>query len=198
MAIWHAISTSISSGFLLIISLWLSHSEQLPAIRELRNLCKKYMSNNAKDNNLISLSDYHDPSLLPVPGDLQPLTSCKHVAFHACFQTGGIVNSCHSTYLGNTLILFYPQDSRTPTPGCIKYIFEDHGSVWFAVHHHPLAPDSMIDPYCHYPYFPAWLYLASLSENIELVLSSWVLSHIAQWCFSELVVILALMMTYNR
>ncbi|KAG9308362.1 hypothetical protein JVU11DRAFT_11990 [Chiua virens] len=134
------------------------------------------------------------PILLPVPDDLWPLISSSHLKFRAHFQTGGVVFSRHSTHIGNSLILFYPQDCRDATPGCIKYIYEDNGSIWFAVQRHLPAPKGTVDPYRHYPYFPAQLYLTSLS-TIKLIPPSRVLSHVARWQFSEeLVVILALTM----
>ncbi|KAG6370130.1 hypothetical protein JVT61DRAFT_12430 [Boletus reticuloceps] len=146
------------------------------------------------------LPDEHIPSSpLPVLVDLRPLTSSSRLPFRARFQTGGVVYSRSSTHLGNSLILFYPTDSSHPIPGCIKYIFEDGGCVWFAVHCHPPARESTIDPYRHYPYFPARLYAADLSNEIELVSPSQVLSHIVRWRFSEeSVVVLALTMVCNH
>lgn len=117
------------------IHCWLSRSECPSAIKELQKLFDKHISSEAASDSVL-ISDNSSPTLLSVPDDLQPLTSSSCLAFCACFQTDGVVYSHCSTHMGNSLIMFYPQGQREPTPDCIKYIFEHEGSVWFAVQHH--------------------------------------------------------------
>jgi hypothetical protein len=69
--------------------------------------------------------------------------------------------------------------------GCIKYIFLQGDTVHFAVQRQLPADGVVVDPFLRYPYFPARLYSAELSDTLELVHPSWVISHFARWRYSE-------------
>ena len=101
----------------------------------------------------------------------------------------------HLTHIGNSLVVFYPTgDTSLPAmPGSIKYIFEHGGKTFFALQCQNPAPSNTLDPFCHYPHFPAQLYCADLSPELEKVDPSWVVFHYAQWSFMPtLVVVLTL------
>ena len=48
----------------------------------------------------------------------------------------------------------------------------------------PAGADT-IDPFQHYPYFPARVYSAQVDEDLEVVRLEWVMCHYALWHFSE-------------
>ena len=83
--------------------------------------------------------------------------------------------------------MFYRGGSRSssPIPGCIKYIFEDNGRILLVVQHQVPAGADTIDPFQHYPYFPARVYSAQVGEDLEVVRLEWVMCHYALWHFSE-------------
>lgn len=160
-------------------------------------MCSKRILGDATDESIF-LQD-ESPTLQSVPADLRPLVSSSRLAFRARFQTDGSVFSRRSTHTGNSLVSFYPEGGTDLAPGSIKYIFEDKGRVWFAVQRHLPAHKGIVDPYRHYPYFPARVYSARLSDDIELVSPSRVMSHVVRWGISEeLVVILALIMVSSN
>ncbi|KAF8530561.1 hypothetical protein BU17DRAFT_35962, partial [Hysterangium stoloniferum] len=64
-------------------------------------------------------------------------------------------------------------------PGCIKYIFEVDGISSFAVQRQLPFHGSLVNPFQYYPHFPADLYSAELSPNIEVVKVKWVMCHFA-------------------
>ncbi|KIM53380.1 hypothetical protein SCLCIDRAFT_35858, partial [Scleroderma citrinum Foug A] len=92
-----------------------------------------------------------------------------------------------STHQGNSLIMFYPggRQSSPPIPGCIKYIFKDNGRILLGVQHQLPAGADAINPFQHYPYFPAHLYSAQMGEDLEVVHLEWVMCHYARWHLSE-------------
>jgi hypothetical protein len=113
--------------------------------------------------------------------------------FYARYHQGGVFYSRHSTHTGNSLILFYPPGSRIAIPGRIEYIFETNSGIQFAVQRYLNAHSDTVDPFRHYPHFPARLYSRELQSNLELVDPGEVLSHFARWQFSaDHVVVLAL------
>ncbi|KIK29888.1 hypothetical protein PISMIDRAFT_74083, partial [Pisolithus microcarpus 441] len=87
-----------------------------------------------------------------------------------------VVYSRSSTHVGNLLIMFYPQGylSASPIPGSIKYIFGDNGLLTLAL---PLPSGKQHDPFASYPHFPAKLYSSVVSDDLETVRLSWVVSH---------------------
>ncbi|KAF9233655.1 hypothetical protein BU15DRAFT_53607, partial [Melanogaster broomeanus] len=119
-----------------------------------------------------------------ITGNREPAFSSARAVFHARHQQAGVLFSRHSTHVSNSLIMFYPAGSRTPVPRCIKYIFEDNECVQFTVQRHLPASPNVVDPFPHYPYFPARLYSKDLDPNHELVDPVKVLSHCARWHFS--------------
>src|SRR5215470_16304341 len=48
-----------------------------------------------------------------------------------------------------------------------------------------LLPDGLLDPFRHYPHFPAKLYSSALSSHLEVVQVDWVTVHFARWQFSQ-------------
>ncbi|KAF8584874.1 hypothetical protein K439DRAFT_1344797, partial [Ramaria rubella] len=159
---------------------WLGRSDFPPAIKECKLLFDKayapqrdeYPSSNF-DQNFLS------------------------IIFHAWLPFGHIVYARYSTHRGNSLVFFYPSGDKTtqPVPGCIKYIIEIDSHISLAVQRHYPMKSGTIDPYRHFPHFPASLYSVALSPTIELVEVDWVLCHFARWLFSpDHVVVLLLSM----
>ncbi|KIN97523.1 hypothetical protein M404DRAFT_114097, partial [Pisolithus tinctorius Marx 270] len=98
------------------------------------------------------------------------------------------VYSRFSTHDGNSLILFYPKGDYkcSPVPGTIKYIYGRDGVFVFAVLRYSLLPHATeSDPFAAYPHFPAKSYSSALSNHLETVESSWVVSHFARWAVAD-------------
>ena len=113
---------------------------------------------------------------------------------HAWLRHHGVIYAISSTHLGNSLILFYPHGdkSKSPIPGCIKFIFEQ-GRLVFTVQRQLEAAQGVLDPFEPYPHFSAKLYSSCLSEELEVVHVDWVLCHFVCWQISsEHVVVLSL------
>jgi len=72
---------------------------------------------------------------------------------HANNHIGKIVYSCSSTHTGNSVIVYYPQNSNS----LLIYIFSINGDAKFAVHRHRPATVSF-DPFACYSHFSAKLY----------------------------------------
>ncbi|KIJ57971.1 hypothetical protein HYDPIDRAFT_44688 [Hydnomerulius pinastri MD-312] len=188
---------------------WLSRPNCPPAIRECKILLDQaYRSqNNAHEvdaDGVISPDGTQSPGtskMTALPRDLQALIGRRsavlraHVKHH---DSVGVFYSRSSTHIGNSLVLFYPRGDRSsrPVPGSIKYIYEDEGSILFAVRRqHPLTARASepADVFAAYPHFPAKLYSAVLEETLECVRISWVAGHYARWALSaETVVVLSL------
>lgn len=133
---------------------------------------------------------------LPIaaPVDLHQLVKRK-VILHARLTLGRVVFARSSTHLGNSLIYFYVDGIRgaRPAPGCIKYIFETDGINMFAVQRHLPPPNGTVNPFKYYPHFPAELFSAGLSPNLEIVKVEWVMCHFARFTLtSEHVAVLSL------
>ncbi|KAF8577135.1 hypothetical protein K439DRAFT_1365397, partial [Ramaria rubella] len=178
---------------------WLGRSDCPPAIKECKLLFDKayapqhdeYPSSNF-DQNFLSSS-----KPVPVPCDLQHLVKQPKIIFHAWLPFGRIVYARYSTHCGNSLVFFYPSGDKTtqPVPGCIQYIIEIDSHISLAVQRHYPMKSGTIDPYRHFPHFPASLYSVALSPTIGFVEVDWVLCHFARWLFSpDHVVVLLLSM----
>lgn len=152
--------------------------------RDVKSLFDRFVSP------LINTNPINDHTTFPTPTDATPedlhqLIHVRWVVLHACTLHGGSIYTCHSTHMGNSLILYYPYGARDmqPTPGIIKYIFEKEKEVHFAVQRH-LPLHSHLDPFRHYPHFLARLHSSALAENLEVVMLEWVVSHFMWWNFS--------------
>jgi hypothetical protein len=86
------------------------------------------------------------------------------------------------------LIHFYAGGGTAsgPIPGSIKYIFKTQGGPFaFAVQRQLPISDGTIDPFEHYPHFPAKLYASQLGDTLEIVKVDWVMSHFVRWDMSR-------------
>ena len=184
---------------------WLSRPECPPAIQECKVLLDRVYNTHTHSyalpsdlNDIDSFDDVRVPetwNATYVPEDLQELIHRRKVVLHAHVKTaGGVVYSRCSTHLRNSLILFYPNGNRASpaVPGCIIYIYEQEGSLHFAVRRQCVLPPNTPDPFAAYPHFPARMYLSTLEVKLEHVKISWVVSHYARWTVSDAVVVLSL------
>jgi hypothetical protein len=135
------------------------------------------------------------PTPRTVPNELRPLAQKLKAIMRARLRHNGVIYADSSTHLGNSLNHFYTNGdrSKSPTPGCIKYIFERQGEMVFAVQRQLNAHPNVVDPFEPYPHFAAKLYSSHLSQTLELVHVNWVMCHFARWQISsEHVVVLSL------
>lgn len=130
---------------------WLSRSDCPPAIEKCKVLFDKaYTLKRSSHSDTDAHADevFVDASgltndkqqlLVPIPSDLQPLTSGNKVALRAWFKHHRIVFTQSLTHVGNSLVYFYSQGDKPypPIPGSIKYIFnKPDGTVAFAIQCH--------------------------------------------------------------
>lgn len=184
---------------------WLARDSCPPAIKECRVLFEKAFATKG-DTSLdggdelldlpdVTLSSTSSTQSHIIPPDLHKLISGHNIILHARHHVNGVMYARRSTHTGNSLVTFYPGgDTSLPAvPGSIKYIFEHNGKISFALQRQCPARNDILDPFRHYPYFPARLYYASLSLELEEVNPSWVVSHYIRWSYSPtFVVVLAL------
>jgi hypothetical protein len=184
---------------------WLARPDCPPAIQECKILFDKAYAPKCRDDTVVGggddvfveATDDDDPTPSPitVPDDLRPLLKGMKVSLRARLQHHRVIYARSSTHLGNSLIHFYPHGDRTksPIPGSIKYIFLRDGRWAFAVQRHLAVGDGILDPFSFYVDFPAKLYSPALTDTLEVIEVSWVMSHFARWQISsDAVVVLSL------
>ena len=85
--------------------------------------------------------------------------------------------------------MFYSSGNHmsSPVPGSIRYIYEEAGSLVFAVRRQCTVPDdgNNADIFAAYPHFPAKLYSSMFSETLESVQIGWIVGHYARWVLEE-------------
>lgn len=149
-----------------------------------------------RTGNDIPLDDVANPPEVLTPDDLRSATKHPRVALRARMWHNGTLYSRSSTHVGNSLILYYADGdtSSEPVPGSIKYIYRPRsGTFTFAVQRQPPVATPSLDPFRHYPDFPAKLYSSKLQDELEIVKPEWVAAHFARWKMSaEHAVVLSL------
>jgi hypothetical protein len=185
---------------------WLARVDCPPVIKECKILFDKAYAPKVPDYGIV-VDDGGDgifvepmiadepPHPRTVPDELRPLAGKATAIMRARLRHRGIIYANSSTHLGNSLVQFYPcgDRSKLPVPGCIKYIFEHDGKMAFAVQRQLDAHHNIVNPFQHYPHFPANLYSSSMCDKLEVVHVDWVMCHFARWQMSpECVVVLSL------
>ncbi|KAJ7680160.1 hypothetical protein B0H17DRAFT_943480, partial [Mycena rosella] len=106
---------------------------------------------------------------------------------HTQFMFNGIHFSRAKTHLGNSLILYYPSSSAsTPIPGRIERILSKGEETSFIICPKAPLPPGKVDPFLSYfPHFPAQTYSSKMQDTTDTVDPSQILSHYAQFEFSN-------------
>ncbi|KAI9463750.1 hypothetical protein HD554DRAFT_2206411 [Boletus coccyginus] len=167
---------------------WLSHLQCPPTIQECKILLDHaYGSKEACHhideyplNDSVRVPDTAKQT--PVLEDLFRLTHQCIAVLHAHLKREGVIYSRSSMHIGNSLVLFYPKGdyNSSPVPGSIKYIYGSNGILTFTVQRQrPLLHGGQCDPFATYVHFPAKLYSSTVSDDLEIVKLSWVVSHFA-------------------
>ncbi|KDR68199.1 hypothetical protein GALMADRAFT_78892, partial [Galerina marginata CBS 339.88] len=160
---------------------WLARPNCPPFIKECKTLFDKFAGNamRTSDND-----DIADSAYLPVPAALKNIFHDPKVALRARHQSNGVFFSRSSTHVGNSLIMYRPDGkmSGALVPASIEYIVaQRNGQLDYVVRQQlPAAPGS-VDPFRHYPHFPAKIYSPILSPELFRVRPEWVVSHYARW-----------------
>jgi hypothetical protein len=166
---------------------WLASPQCPEILRQCKALfdCAFVIPDNSDDEG-------EDPAVAPLvttPADLRLLVNTDKVALQARFRHKGVMYTRSATHMGNSLIQFYPGGSTVSPalPGSIEYIFRTpDGPVSFAVRRQLPLSEGTLDPFRHYPHFPAKLYSSSLAGTLELVRADWVMAHFARYQSSNL------------
>ncbi|KAI9451864.1 hypothetical protein HD554DRAFT_2032844 [Boletus coccyginus] len=161
---------------------WLARDECPPAIKECQTLFHKAFTPSEHEDTV----DVSHAQLYPTPAELHALIPQRSVTLHARFSANGVVYSRNSTHIGNSLIAYHVggNASLPAVPGSIKYIFGIDSKIYFAVQRQNAAPAGTLDPFRHYPHFPARIYSETLSTTLERVEPAWVLAHYVRWRFA--------------
>lgn len=160
---------------------WLAHPDCLPFLKECKTPFDKFAGNATvtSDNDVVPNSAF-----APVPDALKSLIHDPKVALRARHRYNNVFFARLSTHVGNSLILYCPDGnaSAAPIPASIEHIVaRRNGQIDYIVRPQlPVTPGS-IDPFRHYPHFPAKVYSPALSPKLFLVRPEWVVSHYARW-----------------
>jgi hypothetical protein len=105
----------------------------------------------------------------------------------AQYMYNGTSFSCASTHLGNSLVLYYPSSSAsTPIAGSIEWILSHGEETSFIICCQAPLPARQSDLFLwYYPYFSAQTYSSKMQNTPDMVQPSQILSHCAQFEFSE-------------
>lgn len=165
----------------------------MPAIQECKRLFDKAYAplHETYDEDLPD----EDDTSTPVPRDLKSFVKTRTTLLRARLRHNHVTYTRSSTHVGNSLIYFYPNGDRTspPQPGCIEHIFSLDGRMVFAMRRQLPLRDGAVDPFRHYPHFPARLHSAKLATGLEVVKVDEVMCHFARYRISlEDVVVLSL------
>jgi hypothetical protein len=180
---------------------WLARSDCPDAVKECKELFDKAYAHKTSDNAKQRSGDelFADDSLAAgtsgasssapqtTPDDLHALLHQDRVILSARHKRNGIIYARSSTHLGNSLVYFHEQGNRNtpPIPASIKYIISNGSQVSYAVQRQIPLNGNVVDPFARYPYFPAKLYSAAVSQDTEIIEVDWVVSHFARWQLSE-------------
>ena len=169
----------------------LARSDSPPALHECKRLLDKYFRIKSDVGTVTAEEESTPPNKTKIPQELRRLLKKTHALLAARLVLDGVTYCRSSTHIGNSLIYYYSNGDRTrrPIPGSIKYIVDGK----FATQRQLAVPANVLDPFRHYPGFPAKLYSSSLSDELEIVQTDWVVGHYARWIMpSGNVVVLAL------
>jgi hypothetical protein len=136
----------------------------------------------------ISPDDVAEPPDVSSPDDLRSATKQPRVGLRARMWHNGTLYSRSSTHVGNSLVLYHVDgdESSELVPGSIKYIYRPRQSSFtFAVQRQLPVAASTLDPFRHYPDFPAKLHSSRLRDELELVKPEWVVAHFARWKMTD-------------
>ncbi|KAF8224002.1 hypothetical protein L208DRAFT_1227679, partial [Tricholoma matsutake] len=104
----------------------------------------------------------------------------------ASYMHNGVVFSCCSTHLGNSLIMYYPSPtSSTPIAGSIQTTDTSGSQVYLFINCQPCLSQGGYNPFHQYTSFPATLYSSKMDDGpADRVPSESVVSHVALFIFS--------------
>ncbi|KAJ7615265.1 hypothetical protein DFH06DRAFT_1008694 [Mycena polygramma] len=115
------------------------------------------------------------------PTDSPPLASDGE---RAQYRRDGITFSRASTHQGNSLVLYYPRNSREVIPGSIQRILSVGEEVKFEIRRQAPLEVGMRDPFARYrPLFPAHTYSSKMSDIVDTVPLHDISSHYARFNF---------------
>jgi hypothetical protein len=183
-----ALETSMLRGFLQRANLrrWLSRAGTDPLLKQAQELIDKLYGGATKDDDVhpqemldADTEALSRGTLLRAPEGLP--TKSRIVSMRARFRADNIIYARQTTHLGNSLVLFYAGGNRgnSATPGSIEYIYEDEGTIQFAVRMYRRWDGR--DPFARWPDFPAKLWSLQQYDRLEAVELSWIVSHFVQY-----------------
>ncbi|KAJ7610392.1 hypothetical protein FB45DRAFT_751377 [Roridomyces roridus] len=115
------------------------------------------------------------------PTDSPPLASDGE---RAHYRRDGITFSRASTHQGNSLVLYYPPNSREVIPGSIQKILSTGAEVQFRIRRQAPLEVGMRDPFARYrPLFPAHTYSSKMSDIVDTVPLHDISCHFARFKF---------------
>jgi hypothetical protein len=165
---------------------WLAKPDCPPVIKECKELFDKIYSPKRPDSDGSCKADENIINHTSAPTDLRAFLKDPKPTLMARVRYNGIIYSTAKTHEGNSLVQFYPHGdmATSPIPGSIRHIFREGENTYLAVQRQLPADNAVLDPFVHYPYFPAKLYSSRLSQTLELVHLDWISAHYARWNFT--------------
>jgi hypothetical protein len=165
---------------------WLSRPDSDPLLRQSQELIDRLYGGAKKDDD-VHLQEVtqacaeasSDGEITSVPRDFP--SKSKVINMRARFRSNQVIYARSSTHMGNSLISYYTggDRSRSAVPGSIEHIFEEQGTVRFAVRRYREYRGQ--DPFAQWPDFPAKMWSLNQQDQLEAVEVSWVVCHFAQY-----------------
>ncbi|KAJ7193740.1 hypothetical protein GGX14DRAFT_378717 [Mycena pura] len=148
-----------------ILRRWLRRPDCPPVIRELRRLFER------------TFPAYNPPASSP-PREVDG--ECAH------YKHLGVNFSRANVHMGNSLVYYYPPNSRVAVAGSIERIVSVSGEITLEIRRQAPLEVGQYDPFLpFYPYFPAQTHSSKMLDTTDTVSISDVLSHYARYKFSK-------------
>lgn len=105
----------------------------------------------------------------------------------AQYMFNGVNFSRASTHLGNSLVLYYSSALLSaPIPGSMERMVSTGEATTFIICRQATLPPGKFSPFSrYYPYFPSQTYSSEMQNITDTVKPSMILSHYAQFEFSQ-------------
>lgn len=180
---------------------WLAAEDNHEAVKYVSNLLTDAFPPNKGLHREISLSDLSKDMEVDVEDPIdsreisQLLLSRLHdsrrrrdseTRLYKRVRINGVIYSCDSTHLGNSLIQYRPiKSSRGTLVGQINHIISDSGTVFLAIQSHKPLPKTQVDPFSRYLDFPAQLVSFELNERLDIIETEQIVAHVARFHVPE-------------
>ncbi|KAF9495073.1 hypothetical protein BDN71DRAFT_1431202 [Pleurotus eryngii] len=168
---------------------WLDRDDCPKPIHEFKALFDRVFTprwQNEVEEKGMSVDSRKQTTSCKTPADLLATVKTPRVVLCASTCHKGTILARASTHVGSSLVSFYPggDSSVPPVPGSIQYIIEGECRLQLVIRRQRSLPDSVADPFWHWPYVLITLYLAAMEPELEIVELDWMIRHVGRYPYS--------------